>query len=1608
MLKRLLVLPLLFLWGWVGAQTQFFQESFETTSGYTFPQGNGGSGQDFFDRTDAAGAPSTEVFTYSGFDGTYFIAGEDIDGTLSGSVGEVLISGINISGQSSLEVTAAFASGTDVDIDESNDAMWVEVRIDGGSWVEIGRFEADPTTTSGTGFNGQFAEDTDFDGDGDGTRLDGTFTDFTWAVTGTGSTMDIRISMDLGSGDEEGAFDNLRISGISGGPAMNQEPSVTNVYSIPSEPTSSQGVDVFAQITDDSGLDSAYTLWGLTSGNLIAGIEMDTTSNDTLGTLTPIPAQADSTIIYYMVVAIDDSGATDSSMEMSYMVMDPVEALGIPYAEGFADCNEADWFEYSVSGSANWVCQPAGYYEIAAFGQGANEDWLISQYPFDFFTAGNDRIYIEAAEQWDGENIDLMYSYDYSGTGDPTAATWDSLDFTNANFSTTGNYADVIDTVDASILTDTAYIAFRFTGTGSGGGTEDWRVDSIYIYNAITPDVTVENIYPQVATANVNQGARDHLLQQVKVYSTNNQPVTVVGSDFTAGGTYVSGDVEAFNLYYSMDSIFDAATNTQLQNLTVPGTPGNKTFSGFSQTVAAGDTGYFFITADIAPGATAGNDVNAGTQSFTYQATVNETNLSTNGGLQTIQSVTPDVTLSSRSSMMGGPLFDTATFSPIYRFKLNVTTAAAELDTLIIDLTGSTYNAGDLSTLRLYQSSDSILDPSTDIFLDTNLVLDPPGVQTFAEFVNQAVIAEDDSAYYFVTVNGVCGFTPGNGISLAAVSSSDLKFTTAVNKSGSASAGGTYTLTNGTPSDATSLMAAVSSDSSAQVSWNAPVGCVDSVMVAVKNGTFTSAEPMPNSTYKADTCFMQGDLFDGGYVVYSGMGTMVNVGCLDSGVTYEVKIWSFNGDSVSEGVTTTVTPIADPGNPTAADAWINEFHYDNSGGDDNEWAEIVVKDTNIYSLGDFSIVLYNGSGGSSYSTLSSADEVTDTSGYIIAAFKQSGSIQNGPDGLALVYQDSIVIQFLSYEGTFLASDGAASGMTSIDIGVRESGSTLLGESLQLQGAGTEYSDFTWAEDVDTTWGEINENQFFGEITTYVYNGSWTPSDPSGISTSVDTVKITFGNVSLAANTEAAYVEVAAGAGLDIDTHTLTVEDSIHLMANGLSSYGQVIGDVSGKAVLEVYLDANVSARWFNIGLPISATVNDMSLSSGASINTLADVGGNTNRVNIYYYNPNVMDTQTNEGSWLPVASGATLTDTAGFSIYLGAPYFGTLPTTLTVQGTLNNGSLSRDVSNANGGWNFEVNPYPSSLNWNEVANDNSGLNETYYVFQDNSDSAWVGYNASAGVPPTTRSLQNPIQTGTQFLAPGQAYFTKANSAGVINFDNDQRSVVENPPLYKTAQTPGIFLMAATADSVGDYTYVGFSSTATDNEDVKVDGPKRINYAHRIPNLYSELLGKKYMYNFVNDKFAKKTIDVKIQTEKAVSMELFAELKSIDPRWDVELEDQDGNTYDLRSQSPTLKFQAGETDMLLHINQNNTVSLTEDGGETFAYAYEGGYKLHHPQIGQASDFRIKVFGVDGKLHKQIIPEQGFETQIDMSSLTRGVYILQLVRKGEMVYTQKITL
>ncbi len=172
---------------------------------------------------------------------------------------------------------------------------------------------------------------------------------------------------------------------------------------------------------------------------------------------------------------------------------------------------------------------------------------------------------------------------------------------------------------------------------------------------------------------------------------------------------------------------------------------------------------------------------------------------------------------------------------------------------------------------------------------------------------------------------------------------------------------------------------------------------------------------------------------------------------------------------------------------SAQSMWINEIHYDNTGGDVDEFVEVVVEDSFAGNLSDIEVVFYNGSNNSVISQSNPRTLDTFVVGQSVAGFtiysRIMSSIQNGnPDGMALV-NNGVVVEFISYEGTITASGGPADGMTSVDIGVAEPGA--IGESLQLSGTGNIASYFTWQPPAAHTRGLINSGQVFADIPAHV-------------------------------------------------------------------------------------------------------------------------------------------------------------------------------------------------------------------------------------------------------------------------------------------------------------------------------------------------------------------------------------------------------------------------------------------------------------------------------------------------------------------------------------------
>ncbi|MFO8087643.1 MAG: choice-of-anchor J domain-containing protein [Bacteroidales bacterium] len=199
------------------AQSVFWTEDFSSSTQYAVTlgaEGNDGS-SDYFQRTDGANINKT----YAQANGSFF-AGQDIDDSGwagSASPSQLTWTGIDISGKTNIEFSGLFGEAYDSpgDIDNS-DYLYLEYRIDGGSWDTLIAFRNDGST-----YNSNFYEDTNLDGIGDGALISNdTLNSFTKSISATGSLLDLRFTAAVNSGDEDFAIDEFQLSAAGSAPSV--------------------------------------------------------------------------------------------------------------------------------------------------------------------------------------------------------------------------------------------------------------------------------------------------------------------------------------------------------------------------------------------------------------------------------------------------------------------------------------------------------------------------------------------------------------------------------------------------------------------------------------------------------------------------------------------------------------------------------------------------------------------------------------------------------------------------------------------------------------------------------------------------------------------------------------------------------------------------------------------------------------------------------------------------------------------------------------------------------------------------------------------------------------------------------------------------------------------------------------------------------------------------------------------------------------------------------------------------------------------------------------------------------------------------------------------
>ncbi|MCD4792619.1 MAG: DUF5689 domain-containing protein [Bacteroidales bacterium] len=143
------------------------------------------------------------------------------------------------------------------------------------------------------------------------------------------------------------------------------------------------------------------------------------------------------------------------------------------------------WMTYIAEGTSNWVLASYDgdnyYAEISNYdgtSNSASEAWLISP-AMNMALLNNPVLNFISAFNYDGDDITVKISTDYTGSESPAEATWQNLSVTlpsSGGYSwTNSGDVDLSDFIESSSV----YIAFVYTGSDSSG--KHWEVDNISI-----------------------------------------------------------------------------------------------------------------------------------------------------------------------------------------------------------------------------------------------------------------------------------------------------------------------------------------------------------------------------------------------------------------------------------------------------------------------------------------------------------------------------------------------------------------------------------------------------------------------------------------------------------------------------------------------------------------------------------------------------------------------------------------------------------------------------------------------------------------------------------------------------------------------------------------------------------------------------------------------------------------------------------------------------------------------------------------------------------------------------------------------------------------------
>jgi hypothetical protein len=483
--------------------------------------------------------------------------------------------------------------------------------------------------------------------------------------------------------------------------------------------------------------------------------------------------------------------------------------------------------------------------------------------------------------------------------------------------------------------------------------------------------------------------------------------------------------------------------------------------------------------------------------------------------------------------------------------------------------------------------------------------------------------------------------------------------------------------------------------------------------------------------------------------------------------------------------------------------------------------------------------------------------------------------------------------------------------------------------------------------------------------------TWDGSESSAWGTAENWVEEVVPNTNLSLTIPNVGISPVIATNVDANCQNLTVQSGASLtIKSDATGTGSLIinGNSSGNVTVERYLDGSGNGKYHYLSSPIQSA-------TGASLN--ADY-------NMYEY-------QDSLKNWKRIFSGDALVPGIGYIAAYG------LAKTLSFTGELNNGTIHAYVNSSNTNATYDDysllgNPYPCRLDAAAFFSDNTNLNGTIYLWDDDGTAANYGTADYASWNSLGSVSSNSSISPTQYIEVGQGFAVQATTAGTVVFEHDQRVHNDAAAFFvpETESKRRIWLDMNHGDSeVSNEILIGFVNTATTGFDRLYDGEKR--QGNEYLSFYSLMDDKALVIQGLPE--LKESTQIPLGYFAKLSGEYSIQIDSMENLEDFDLyliDKESGKQYDLLEGSYVFTTGPGQYDDRFELSISKSSSDIEENSLEDVVVFSS-----HDQVfvkGAESGTEIYIYDLLGNC---LIKEVSCGTLMNIKMLhAKSVYLVHL--------------